>query len=43
MRLTVKFEDADHVYEIDFNKVLERLNVPIEDVKLVIDEMIRKS
>lgn len=43
MKLIVKFEDAAHTYEVDFNKVLEKLNIPMEDVKLVIDELIRKS
>lgn len=43
MKVTVKFEDAEHVYEVDFLKVLEELGVPPEDVKLVIDAMIRKS
>lgn len=43
MKLIVKFEDADHFYEVDFNKVLKKLNIPLEDVKLVIDELIRKS
>lgn len=43
MKVVVKFEDNDHLYELDFVKLLEELGVPAEDVYTAIDTLIRKS
>lgn len=43
MKVTVEFDDNDHIYTVDFVKLAKALDITEEDIKRAVYELIRKT